>query len=161
VRGGYRYNLSLQDNRQIGRALADFTGLNNAITIGLTPHPRFDVAGDLAFEAQSNKEVIRNDLTRRVGVMANWRPWQPTTITGNVVRTAIADRPRTTERNVTDFTLQFSQRIALVRRNRQAPGVTFFARLSRQTLFALEPLFGVSTAESFWSANTGFTMRVF
>src|SRR5262249_48563165 len=70
---GYRFNRSLQNNRQPGRELADLVNLVSGLTLGLNPTPAFDVNFDVNDEQGKNFEFQRTDRTVRYAVNSNWR----------------------------------------------------------------------------------------
>ena len=70
---GYRFNRSLQNNRQPGRELADLENLVNGLTLGLNPTPALDLNFEVNNERANNFEFQRTDRTLRYAVNTNWR----------------------------------------------------------------------------------------
>jgi len=58
---GYRWNYSLQDNRQRGNELSDLRNFTNGATIGVSPRPTFDL--NLEINAESAPEQSNASLT--------------------------------------------------------------------------------------------------
>jgi len=160
-RGGYRYDRSLQDNRQIGRALSDLFNLANTVTAGATPHPSLDLDLELGFDKAENREFIEIDITKRLVFSGHWRTSAASTLAGSVSRTGIRDRTGTGESRATEMHLQWTRTVRLLRRNPRLLNGQFFVRVARQSSLALELLFGVDDRRSSWSLNTGFNLRIF
>jgi hypothetical protein len=161
-RAGYQYNRSLQDNRQLGRELADLLNLTNTASVGFMAPPRADIGFEFAWEGAENRELADTDLTRRWSITANAQPAARTAIAGTVSRTFGRNQGLTRERRNTDFNLQVSQTVALVPQNPNALQGQLFVRFARQSLFSFERLFGLAPDEQrSWTVSTGLTFRVF
>ncbi|HEX7038084.1 MAG TPA: hypothetical protein VF210_20125, partial [Pseudomonadales bacterium] len=160
-RAGYRFDRSLQDNRQVGRALSDLFNLANTITAGATPHPNLDLDVELGFDKAENREFTEIDITKRLLVSGHWRVTPASTLAGTVSRTGIRDRAGTGESRATEMHLQWTRTVRLLRRNPRVLNGQFFVRVARQSSIAYELLFGVDDRRSSWSLNTGFNLRIF
>jgi hypothetical protein len=160
-RAGYAFNRSFQDNRQIGRDLADLVNLTNQVTLGVTPHEQFDITADAGFDGAENFEISRIDVTRRLGLTTNWRPTAKTAVTGLVSFTWMHDQAGTSENRSTDFNVQVSQGIALwpAKPNRLQGQV--FVRASRRSGATFDRVFGLASDTRAWTVNTGLSLRVF
>ena len=160
-RGGYTWNRSLQDNRQVGRERADLLNVVHTFNVGAMASTRFDAGVELAFEDAENQESARTDLTRRVSVNAQWRPAARTSLAAVVTRNRLEDTPATSVRRTTDLNLTFTQGVAFLRTRPNRLQGQFFVRYVRQTIYGL--VLGIPAADDtqFWSVNTGLTFRIF
>ncbi|MEX2271693.1 MAG: hypothetical protein WD690_09495 [Vicinamibacterales bacterium] len=160
-RAGYRFNRSFQDNRQVGRALADLANLTNNVTLGVMPHAAFDLTTEIAFEGAENFEISRVDVTRRLGVAGNWRPAARTAIAALVALTWTRDQAETNENRSTDANLQISQNVALWPAKRDRLQGQVFIRFSRRSAAAINQSAGLNDQSRAWSLSTGLNLRVF
>ena len=160
-RAGYRFNHSLQDNRQVGRTLADLANLTNTVSVGIMPGPRADFSLDVAFEGAENREVQRNDVTRRVGLSGNWRLTSQTGVTAMVSTTFLRNNVDASESRATDVNLQFAQTIPFTKRPAGKPQAQVFVRFARQSAFALIALGTAPDERRLWTVNTGVTVSFF
>ncbi|HLG54341.1 MAG TPA: hypothetical protein VI485_03355 [Vicinamibacterales bacterium] len=160
-RAGYSLNRSLQDNRQVGRELADLVNLVHGVQVGVTPSDRFDANLDVAFEGADNREFLLTDLTRRISVSATARPATRTSLGGTVTFAFMRNDPSSSERRTTDFNVQLSQSVAFWPRRPDALQGQAFVRFARQTIWTLALLDATPSDEQFWTLNTGVTFKVF
>jgi hypothetical protein len=159
-RAGYRHNRSFQDNRQVGRAAADFLNATNVISFGLMPSTAMDIGLEVGFDGAENRETAREDLTRRLAVTATLRPTRLSTLTALVTRTRVFDRAATSRSTNTDLSVQFGQSVPFVRRRPDGASAQAFIRFARQTLSAFDRVFAQSNSSQAWVLNTGLTIRV-
>lgn len=159
-RAAYQFNRSFQDNRQPGRTLADLLNLTNTVSVMTQAGRALDFTIDVAFEGAENRELTQTDITRRVGVAANWRPLARTVLAGQLAVTTLHDDDRTRESRVADFNVQLSHTVPLWR-GRAKPHAQGFVRYARQSTKLLETLLGTSDRGHFWTLNTGFTISLF
>ena len=160
-RAGYRFNHSLQDNRQVGRALSDLANLTNTISAAVMPGPQIDFGADLAFEGAENREVNRTDVTRRIAVNGNWRPARHTMVTAIVQTTFIGNNVDGNEQRATDLNLQLSQGVPLSKRSSGKPLAQAFVRYARQHSYAIAALGAPAAPARLWSISTGLTLSLF
>lgn len=160
-RGGYRFDRSLQDNRQIGRTLSDLFNMANTITAGATPRPGLDLDLELGFDKAENREFTQIDLTKRVAFSGTWQMATHSLLTGALSRIGMRDRDGAGESIATEMHLQFSRTVAFVPSNPRVLSGQLYVRAARQSSLALQLLFGVDERRSNWTLNTGFNLRVF
>jgi hypothetical protein len=160
-RGGYAWNRSFQDNRQIGRERADLLNIIHTFTVGAMASTRLDAGVELAFEDADNLEVDSTNRTQRVSFNVLARPFARTSLAAIVTRNWLEDNPSTFERRTTDVNFTFTQDVALWRAHPDRLRGQFFVRYVRQTIYGL--LLGVASPDNtqFWTLNTGVTFRVF
>ena len=163
-RAGYRYNLSAQDNRQIGRERADLDNLAHTINGGFSPLSWLDVGAAIAFEGADNKELDQSNSTRRLGMNLDVRPTRNLSLAGALSSTWAHDEPRTSERDDTELSLEVSQNFRLLRRRRELPSGRVFLRFFQQagsaTVFA-DGSSGNSESRRIWALNSGVSFNAF
>ena len=80
----YRWNESLQDNRQVGRERADLRTRVHAVQLGLNGIPRFTPALDGSVERQHMRETGAQARTSRVGTLWQAQLTRTLAFNGNV-----------------------------------------------------------------------------
>ncbi len=80
----YRWNESLQDNRQVGRERADFRTRVHGIQLGLSGSPRFTPAIDASVERQAILESGSQLRTTRVGTLWQGQLTRTLALNGNL-----------------------------------------------------------------------------
>jgi hypothetical protein len=159
-RAGYRFNHSLQDNRQVGRALADFGALTNSVTVGFA-RPEGDVGLELGFEGAENREVRRTDRTRRLSITGSWRPSPRSTVTGQFSTTRVGNDVDDQRSRNADLGVQFTQVVPVTRRPDGKPSIQVFVRYARVSARLLAGTAGPAGDTRLWTLNTGATFSVF
>jgi hypothetical protein len=160
-RAGYSLNRSFQDNRQVGRELADLVNLIHGLQLGLTPSDRLDANLDVAFETADNRELVTSDITRRISLSVNARPATRTSLSGTVTVAFMRADPTSNERTTTDIQLQLSQTAAFWPRRPDALQGQAFVRFSRQAIWTFAIPGSPALDEHIWTLNTGVTFKVF
>jgi hypothetical protein len=160
-RAGYSLNRSFQDNRQVGRELADLVNLVHGVQFGFTPSDRFDANLDVAFEEADNRELVTTDVTRRISITVNARPATRTTLGGTLTRAFMRNDPTGNEHRTTDLQLQLSQSVAFWARRPDVLQGQAFVRFSRQAVWSFAPLGSADVDQYVWTLNTGVTFKVF
>lgn len=160
-RAAYQFNRSFQDNRQPGRLLSDLMNLTNTVSVGVQAGNAFDVTVDVGFEDAENREIAATDVTRRVGVAANWRPFSRTVVMGNIATTTLRNDGGTRDDRATDLNVQVSRAIPLWRGGGDKPQAQLFVRYARQSARLFEALLGTRDRRHLWTFNTGFNISLF
>jgi hypothetical protein len=157
---GYRLVRSSQDNRQIGRELADFRNVNHAVQFGANPNASVTVSVDLAFETATNLQLSQDMHTRRIGGLLNWSFTKTSVFGAGMSDTRTMGNPLTSDQTNAEWHFEIAQRIN--RRHVQAdhPLAQFFLRYTRQTGNLIVPS-SLPTARLQWTVNTGLTLYVF
>jgi hypothetical protein len=159
-RGGYAFNRSFQDNRQLGRERADLLNFAHVLSLGVAPSPRFDAGAEFALDRAENREFTRTDQTRRLSANLMARPANRTTVMAVATRNLLDDSPRSSRRQTTDINVTVTQSIALLRQRPNWLNGQFFVRYARQTLYGW--LVSAEPEEmQFWIVNTGLSFRFF
>jgi hypothetical protein len=93
----YRFNQSVQDNRQTGRERADFFGVSNTVAVDVNARADLDLGIEGSTEHQTNREVAQTSRVRRAGGTLTWRPTPLTTFTAFASTNATRDDPLTSD----------------------------------------------------------------
>lgn len=163
-RGGYRYNLSSQDNRQVGRENADLDNLAHNIAASFSPRTWLDLTTSLAFEGADNNELDQQNDTRRLGAGFDLRATRDLTLTSAFTRTWMQDDPRTSKSDNDELSLELSQNFRLLRRVAERPSGRVFLRYVRQSSGVTPFLDGVrgdETSRRNWALNSGVSVNAF
>ena len=163
-KAGYRYNLSRQDNRQLGREKSDLGNLAHNVAAGFSPWTWFDIGATYAFEGARNHELLQRNDTRRVGANIDLRPTRHLGLTSVFSRTWTRDNPRSNETENDDVSVELSQNFKLVRSLAERPSGRVFLRYQRQS--ATNTVFLNSIREDpvsrrTWALNSGVSLNAF
>jgi hypothetical protein len=164
-RFGYRFNASVQDNRQFGRGDADQLARTHTVSVGRTISQRLELGLDASDERHTTRDVGQHTRLERVGGTINWRPTSFTSLTANATSTTSADQPRTQRGQNMDVNAELSQGLPFGRAADQSPRAQAFLRYARQSFITrafTDPL-AVATRESngTWTLASGLTLRLF
>jgi hypothetical protein len=160
LRGGYGMNYVLVDNRQEGRALADFATTVHQVTLAVAPTLQTDLGIDLGLERGVNRELGQVRRTRRVGLNGTWRISRSSVATVLVSHTALRDAD-TSRNDVIDVNAQFAQTMAFRFAGGWKPRAQLFGRWSWQSADSILFLLGSSESRRNWSLNTGLSLSLF
>ena len=163
-KAGYRYNLSRQDNRQLGREKSDLGNLAHNVAAGFSPWGWFDIGATYAFEGARNHELLQRNDTHRVGANIDLRPTRQLGLTSVFSRTWTTDDPRTSETENDDVSVELSQNFKLIRSVAERPSGRVFLRYQRQS--ATNTVFLNSIREDpvsrrTWALNSGVSLNAF
>ena len=163
-RAGYRWNISDQDNRQVGREKSDLGNLAHNVALAFSPVTWLDLSSSFAFEGSENKEFDQKNNTRRVGAGFDIRPMRDLALNTTFSRTWIHDDPRTAESASDEVSAELSQNVKLWRRALERPSARVFLRYQRQsqgqTPFA-DGVAGQKTSTRNWALNSGVSINAF
>lgn len=164
-RAGYRFDRSVQDNRQPGHERADLSVSTHATTFGLTATRSVDLGLDLSTERQVNLEQAVRGTVERLALTANWRPDPGTGVATTFTASRNADAPRTQRAGNTELRVELSRALALGHRAQQGARAQAFLRYARQsanTTQFLQPLFTQPpAARAAWTISSGVNFLVF
>jgi hypothetical protein len=163
-KGGYRYNISRQDNRQLGRELADLGNLAHNVAAGFSPAAWLDIGASYAFEGANNHELAQKNATRRFGANLDLRPTRDLGLSGVFSRTWVRDYPLTSDADNDDLSVELSQNFRLLRGRAERPSGRLFLRYQRQS--AATTAFVNSIREDpvsrrLWALNSGVSLNAF
>jgi hypothetical protein len=160
-RFGYRLNHSFQNNRQVGREVADLLAWVNGFTFGFTPVNVLDLSLDINAESARNNEQRRTDNTNRVGVMINWRMTANHTLATSVSAIFAGDNVSISSRRNAELDVQWSYRFTAERSRFKKVQGQFFARYANRYARAFDGLFGFRNLTKLQTFNTGLTFTFF
>lgn len=163
-RAGYRYNISSQDNRQVGREKADLDNLAHNVAAAFSPKTWMDLGATFAFEGAKNKEVSQESDTRRLGANLDLRATRDLALSGVFSRTWVSDDPRTSESRNDDLSVEVSRNFKLLRGTTDRPSGRLFLRYQRQSAHGTS--FAASIPENAvsrqtWALNSGVSLNAF
>ena len=163
-RGGYRYNTSAQDNRQLGRENSNLDNLAHNLVTAFSPKSWLDLGASFAFEGANNKEVSQENETRRVGLNLDLRATRDLGLSSVFSRTWATDDPRTSESSSDDLSVELSHSFRLLRRLAERPAGRLFLRYQRQSS-AITPFVDATRGDRVlahtWALNSGVSLNAF
>ena len=163
-KGGYRYNISDQDNRQLGREKADLGSLAHNVAAGYSPWSWADAGATWSFEGSKNRELLQKNATRRFGATLDLRPTRNLGMGAVFSRTWIRDYPLTSDAASDDLSLEVSENFRLLRGIAERPSGRVFIRYQRQastTTPVIRALRQNSTSRDVWALNSGVSLNAF
>ena len=163
-KGGYRYNISDQDNRQVGREKADLGSLAHNVSAGVSPESWVDVSATYSFEGSKNRELLQKNATRRFGATLDVRPTRNLALASVFSRTWIRDYPLTSDAENDDLSLELSENFRLLRGAGERPSGRVFLRYQRQvsaTTPVIRALRQNSISRDLWALNSGVSLNAF
>lgn len=160
-RWGYRFNRSLQDNRQPGRELADLQNITNLWSVGLQPNPKIAVNVDVGWDSAFNKEQKRTDHTFRIGPNINWTMSKSMIFTAAISATRIANVVNTSNSFSSEADIQWSYRLAVEKSKYRKVQTQLFVRYSNRYAYTRDSIFAISNLTRFQSINGGLNFIFF
>jgi hypothetical protein len=160
-RFAYRFNRSLQDNRQPGRELADLTTIINGVSIGLPALGRLDVTMDVNAERANNRENRRTDRTLRITTGINYRMTDSSTFAANLSATGAGDLGKTARARNAEFDVQWAYKFVVGKERFKKLQGQFFIRYANRYASSRDNLFGFSNLTKAQTLNTGLSFTFF
>lgn len=160
----YRMHRSDQDNRQVGRELADVATRTHGVNVGVTAGPDLTLALDLGLERQQYKEFSQVNHVRRAGLTGNWRVTPVTTFDGSVTLSKTEDTGVGSNTHDSAIQAGVARGVNFWRSTEETPRGQFFVRYTRHTnaLFDLAVPSGPPTQSAgMWNIGSGLTLRLF
>lgn len=132
-RVSYRLNHTLQDNRAIGREIADLQNFVHTASFGFTPMPTLELSFDLNFEYANNRELANTNRTLRLGFIANWQATTRQSVNATFATLGAGDLLRTTNSRNDEFDLQWNYRLTRESENKfKKVQMIYFIRYSNR-----------------------------
>ncbi len=162
LRFSYRFNHSLQDNRQRGRERADLENFINGFTLEWSPLTTFELNFDVSAESATNRETARTDRTLRFGFGTRWQITPRAILNANFSTIGVGDVARTSRNRNAEFDLQWSWRFqrGTQERFRKFQSV-YFIRYANRYVRAQNRIFGINTLTRLNTFNTGLNFIFF
>ena len=161
LRFGYRFNHSFQDNREVGRELADFRTQVNALTLGIKPHRRLDLNFDLSSERAANLEVNRLDRALRLSFGTSLQTSVQSMLAANVSSNLAGDAVNTNRNRSIDLDLQWSWRFGIEKDTYRKLRGQFFIRYANRYARAQDRVFFFTNINKFQSFSAGLSVTLF
>lgn len=159
-RASYRFSGSDQDNRQVGRELADFEARTHGLALGWSPHQRIDLGLELDRERSLSVEADRLDATRRFGLTLTWRPLDRFNFDSRYSRSVSEDDPRTSESESRQLDLGLAWSFGWTGESGRAANGQLFLRYSDQELSARDLVFNFANATSGRTVTAGLNLSL-
>jgi hypothetical protein len=163
-KAAYRYNISRQDNRQIGREKADLGGLTHNVAAGYSPLSWLDLGASYAFEGANNHELLQKNATRRFGTNFDVRPTRNLGVSSMFSRTWVRDYPLTSDNDNDDLSIEVSNNFRLPRSSAERPSGRVFFRYQRQSSAStafIESIRQDPSKRRVWTLNSGVSLNAF
>jgi hypothetical protein len=163
-KAGYRYNISDQDNRQLGREKSDLGNLAHNVVAGISPLTWLDIGVSYAFEGANNRELSQKNTTRRFGANVDLRPTKNLGLSSVFSRTWARDYPLTNDSDNDDLSVELSQNIRFLRGRAERPSGRLFLRYQRQSASNTVVVNSVRedpVSHRLWALNSGVSLNAF
>ena len=132
-RASYRLNHTLQDNRAVGRDIADLQNFVHTASFGWTPKPTLELSFDLNFEDANNREQANTNRTLRFGFVVNWQATTRQTINATYATLGAGDLLRTNNSRNNEFDLQWNYKLTRENENKfKKVQMVYFLRYSNR-----------------------------
>lgn len=156
-RFGYRFNQSLQDNRQVRREFADLLNRVSVFTVGFTV-TKFEATLEMHAESAENRETVRTDRTLRFSSNVSWRMTALMTLTASFSNTNLGDLAHTAYSRNTEFQAQWSRRMVFKEQSRfRKMQAQFFITYANRYGYAYDTVFGSSSVRKTQTLNSGLS----
>lgn len=158
----YRWNSSAQDNRQVGREMADIDGTVHALSLGYAPTEAVNVSLETSRERQSFAETDATQQLHRIGAIARWKVTPLTDLSTNISRSSSEDPAAGVTSNNTELQFEASRAFTLYRMIDNQPQGRVFIRFAR-VLASQTPQFAgaILSRDLRWTLNAGGSVRFY
>ncbi|MBP6823314.1 MAG: hypothetical protein KA368_17320 [Acidobacteria bacterium] len=161
-RASYRLNHTLQDNRAIGREIADLQNFVHTASFGFTPMPALELSVDVNFEDANNREQANTNRTLRLGFVANWQATARQTVNATFATLGAGDLRRTTNSRNDEFDLQWNYRLTRESENKfKKVQMIYFIRYSNRFARTNNFVESISNLTKLNTFNTGLNFIFF
>ena len=158
----YRWNQSIQDNRQVGRERADFRGTVHGWSFGLTGVTGFAPSLEASVERQKNIESGLTQRTERLGASAAAQLTRTTAFNGSVSQAWGFDPFGGQRTRNTEFQVELSQGLNLYRAVAGGSQARLFVRYARARAAFLPIVATAGLAPAVrWTLNAGGSIRLY
>lgn len=161
LRLGYRVNHSLQNNRQLGRELADLLNLTNAVSVGIVTIAALDLNFELGFDSAKNIETGRIDRTLRLSPNVTWRMNPRATLTSSFSTTLAGDAAKTTRNRNHEFDLQWAYQFAAGKEGFKKLQSQAFVRYANRFASSRDNVFNLNNLTKTQTVNIGLSFTFF
>ncbi|HEY7544534.1 MAG TPA: hypothetical protein VID27_06615, partial [Blastocatellia bacterium] len=155
---GYKWNYSLQDNRQRGNETSDLRNFVNGATIGASLHPNFDLNLDLNAESAFDRRTAGLNRTYRLAPNFNWRMSPFTTLASTISFTLAGDAADTRENHNIEFDIQYAVSFSFEKDRFRKLAGQMFIRYANQYSRARDLAFNNLTRNQTLNIGLSFTL---
>jgi len=158
---GYRLERTYQDNRQIGRQNTDLGHVTHTMTLELNVGPAAELHVDLGVERAHNQELASRDLTRRWGVIGQWRPTTRLAVSVLASTFALNERTSSTHASDANVNVQIAHSVPIDRRTSNRRQAQIFVRYARRSELRIDRNVAIDQGQRIWTLNTGVNLKLF
>jgi hypothetical protein len=155
-RFGYQVAYTSQDNRQVGRELADFVQRNHRFTLDLVLHPRLDLGLAYGREHAESVEEQAVNLVWRPSIHVLWRATDRFQLLADLALTESEGLSARSENEL--LLLEASYRRAWRAERKHGAQGQLFLRYSDQRQDAIDVLFGIADLRESWVLSFGLNL---
>ena len=160
-RWGYRFGRSFQDNRQVGRELADLRNLVSGFTFGVNARSNLDLAYELNAEGARNFELDQTNRLWRSSVNINWRMTKQAALVAILSGTMGGDLKQISQSRNGEVDLQWSYRLGRDRGEWNRVQSQVSIRYANRYARVSDALFGIDNLTKFQTLNVNLTFTFF
>ncbi|PWT95588.1 MAG: hypothetical protein C5B55_01090, partial [Blastocatellia bacterium] len=157
---GYNFNHSFQDNRQIGRELADQSVTTNGGRVAYPINNRLSLNVDLSTESAHNIETGRIDRNTRLGPGITWQVTKRLGVAANLANTIAHDEANTSRSRNTEFDSQLTYRLERGEGLKKF-SAQIFLRYANHYSHSIERLFFVNNLGKLQTLTANFSLTFF
>ena len=155
---GLSWNLSDQDNRQLGRDQDDFENESLGARVSLAPHDRLDVSVEWSESEARSLADGREELNQRWGLDTLWRITEAMSFSARYAMDESEDAPRTSTNESTNLDLEWSLRFAWREARTHGGSAQLFLRYSDQDFESEDQVFMFRFARDSQTIRAGFNL---
>jgi hypothetical protein len=160
-RFGYRFNQSFQDNRQVGRELADFKAQVHNFSFGVTPFRRLNLSCELSSERANTLETNRLDRSLRAGFNFTLQTTKASELSATVSSIFAGDVAKVSQSRNADLDLQWGWRFGVERGQLRKVQGQFFIRYANRYARATDNLFLFRNITKIQTTSAGLSFTFF
>jgi hypothetical protein len=155
---GYRFDFSLQDNRQPGREQADFATLVHAANVAFAPLTQLDLNLELSRERSYAEEADLVTRTYNAGLGLRLHATRKLHFSGTAGLTRSADDPRTNDSESTFLDLALTYRLEWQTATGRGLSGQMFVRYSDRAQSSRDQVFGFDLDNRMRTVVGGITL---
>ena len=153
----YRWNRSEQDNRQEGRADADFVGIRHGIDVQITAWSRIQAGFNLGLEAAEDRGQDTRDETVRYGFNVSLQVFDRSALSLRLSDTTTEDDAQTRSRGNSTIDAQWSSVLPYL----DAIQGQYFVRYTRNVSDSFDTTFDFDDERRAWWLDLGLNFTFF
>lgn len=160
---GYVHTRAFQDNRQIGREIADLASASNGVTVSYKPFESLGFDFDFAKERQKSFELQKIDRTFRLGTRATWQNalFKNSILSGGFSFTLAGDTGNLSDTRNGEFDAQWAYNFSLGEKKFKKMSGQFFVRYANRYGDSIDRQFFFNSINKSQAFNFGLTFNLF